>query len=412
MGEPTDHGHPRRRRASEYEGQAFGTRAIHAGQDPDPATGAVIAPVYLNSTYVQHGVGDFAGYDYSRTDNPTRRALEIQLAALEDGDHGIAFASGMAATSTVLQTLSPGDHVLCINDTYGGTYRLFTKVLERHAGLDFTFVEMRDMDAIAAAMTDRTRLVWVETPTNPLLNVVDIEAIASVAHARRARLAVDNTFATPFLQQPLTLGADIVAHSMTKYLGGHSDVVGGALVTNDDQLAEELRFLQNAVGAIPGPMDSWLVTRGLKTLHVRMERHCENALAIATMLESRSDVDQVLYPGLESHPDHPIVQRQMRAGGGMVSFRAAGGQERAKALCAATGLFTLAESLGGVESLIELPGLMTHQSVAGSPLEVPAELVRISVGIEHVDDLLRDLEQALDATANLVSAAGSGANAR
>ncbi len=407
MSESANEGHPRRRRASDYEGQAFGTRAIHAGQDPDPATGAVIAPVYLNSTYVQQGVGDFAGYDYSRTDNPTRRAVEIQLAALEDGDHGIAFASGMAATSTVLQTLKPGDHVLCINDTYGGTYRLFTKVLERHAGLEFTFVEMRDMDAIAAAMTDRTRLVWVETPTNPLLNVVDIAAVAEIAHARRARLAVDNTFATPYLQQPLALGADIVAHSMTKYLGGHSDVVGGALVTDDDQLAEELRFLQNAVGAIPGPMDSWLVTRGLKTLHVRMERHCENALAIASMLEARDDIEQVLYPGLESHPDHTIVQRQMRAGGGMISFRPAGGQQRAKELCAATKLFTLAESLGGVESLIELPGLMTHQSVAGSPLEVPAELVRISVGIEHVDDLLRDLEGALDATAHLVGAASS-----
>lgn len=402
MGEAAGEGHPRRRRAREYEGQAFGTRAIHAGQEPEPTTGAVIAPVYMNSTYVQTGVGEFAGYDYSRTDNPTRRALEIQLAALEDADHGIAFASGMAATSTVLQTLAPGDHVVCVNDAYGGTYRLFTKVLERHAGIDFSFVEMRDTDAIAAAMTDRTRLVWVETPTNPLLNVVDIAAVAEVAHARRARLVVDNTFATPYLQQPLSLGADIVAHSMTKYLGGHSDVVGGALATNDDALAEELRFLQNAVGAIPGPMDSWLVTRGLKTLHVRMERHCENALAIAKMLESRDDVEQVLYPGLESHRDHAVVQRQMRAGGGMVSFRPAGGQERAKALCAATGLFTLAESLGGVESLIELPGLMTHQSVAGSPLEVPAELVRISVGIEHVDDLLRDLEHALESTRHLV----------
>jgi cystathionine gamma-synthase len=398
-------GHPERRRASAYDGQAFGTRAIHAGQEPDPTTGAVIAPVYMNSTYVQHGVGDHAGYDYSRTDNPTRRALEIQLAALEDADHAIAFASGMAATSTVLQTLSPGDHVVCVDDAYGGTYRVFTKVMQRHAGIEFSFVPMRDVDALAAAMTDRTKLVWVETPTNPLLNVVDIAAVAEVAHAGRARLVVDNTFATPYLQNPLALGADVVAHSMTKYLGGHSDVVGGALVTSDDALAEELRFLQNAVGAVPGPMDSWLVTRGLKTLHVRMDRHCENALAVARMLEARGDVEQVLYPGLESHPDHAVVQRQMRAGGGMVSFRPAGGQERAKALCAATRVFTLAESLGGVESLIELPGLMTHQSVAGSPLEVPAELVRISVGIEHVDDLVRDLEGALDSTAHLAGAA-------
>jgi cystathionine gamma-synthase len=410
MSDATSNGHPRRRRATEYDGQAFGTRAIHAGQESDPTTGAVIAPVYMNSTYVQHGVGEFAGYDYSRTDNPTRRALEIQIAALENGDHGIAFASGMAATSTVLQTLKPGDHVVCVNDCYGGTYRLFTKVLDRHAGIDFTFVEMRDVDTIAAAMTDRTKLVWVETPTNPLLNVVDIAAIAKIAHAGRARLAVDNTFATPYLQQPLTLGADIVAHSMTKYLGGHSDASGGALVVNDDALAEELRFLQNAVGAVASPMDSWLVTRGLKTLHVRMDRHCENALAIAQLLQSRDDVNQVLYPGLESHPDHDVVQRQMRAGGGMVSFLPAGGQERAREICAATKLFTLAESLGGVESLIELPGLMTHQSVAGSPLEVPAELVRISVGIEQVDDLLRDLTGALDSTRHLVGSS-TGATA-
>ncbi|MCW2961593.1 MAG: Cystathionine gamma-synthase, partial [Thermoleophilia bacterium] len=392
MMQASNEGHPARRRAAEYEGQEFGTRAIHAGQEPDPTTGAVIAPVYLNSTYVQHGVGEYAGYDYSRTDNPTRRALEIQLAALDGGDHGIAFASGMAATSTVLQTLEPGDHVVCVNDAYGGTYRLFTKVLERHANIDFTFVAMRDIDTLADAFTDRTKLVWVETPTNPLLNVVNIAAVAKIAHDRRALLAVDNTFATAYLQQPLALGADIVTYSMTKYLGGHSDVVGGALVVNDDKLADELRFLQNAIGAIPGPLDCWLVTRGLKTLHVRMDRHCENALAVARMLEERDDVERVLYPGLESHPDHEIVQRQMRAGGGMISFSPAGGQERARALCAATKLFTLAESLGGVESLIELPGLMTHQSVAGSPLEVPDELVRLSVGIEHVDDLLRDLE--------------------
>jgi cystathionine gamma-synthase len=403
MTQGSSEGHPARRRAAEYDGQEFGTRAIHAGQEPDPTTGAVIAPVYLNSTYVQHGVGEYAGYDYSRTDNPTRRALEIQLAALDGGDHGIAFASGMAATSTVLQTLQPGDHVVCVNDAYGGTYRVFTKVLERHANVEFTFVPMRDVDTLADAFTDRTKLVWVETPTNPMLNVVDIAAVAKVAHDRRALLVVDNTFATSYLQQPLALGADIVTYSMTKYLGGHSDVVGGALVVNDDALADELRFLQNAVGAIPGPMDCWLVTRGLKTLHVRMDRHCENAAAIATFLEGRDDVERVLYPGLESHPDHAIVQRQMRVGGGMISFSPTGGQERARALCAATRVFTLAESLGGVESLIELPGLMTHMSVAGSPLEVPAELVRLSVGIEHVDDLLRDLGQALDATRHLVA---------
>jgi len=262
---------------------------------------------------------------------------------------------------------------------------------------------MRDLAAVEAAMTDRTKLVWVETPTNPMLNVIDIASVAKIAHTRRALLAVDNTFATPYLQNPLALGADIVAHSMTKYLGGHSDVVGGALVVNDDTLASELRFLQNAIGAIPGPMDCWLVTRGLKTLHVRMDRHCENAAAIAAMLEARGDVEQVLYPGLASHPDHDVVVRQMRAGGGMISFRPAGGADRARELCAATKVFTLAESLGGVESLIELPGLMTHASVAGSDLEVPADLVRLSVGIEHVDDLLRDLEGALDATRNLVA---------
>ncbi len=410
MSGTSNEGHPKRRRAAEYDGQQFGTRAIHAGQEPDPTTGAVIAPVYMNSTYVQHGVGEFAGYDYSRTDNPTRRALEIQLAALEGGDHGIAFASGMAATSTVLQRLQPGDHVVCVNDVYGGTFRVFTKVMERHAGIEVTFVAMRDAAAVADAMTERTKLVWVETPTNPLLNVIDIEAVAKVAHERRALLAVDNTFATPFLQQPLSLGADIVAHSMTKYLGGHSDVVGGALVVNDDALADELRFLQNAVGAVPGPMDSWLVTRGIKTLHLRMERHCENAAAIAQALEARDDVEQVLYPGLESHPDHAIVQRQMRAGGGMISFRPSGGVERARELCAATRVFTLAESLGGVESLIELPGLMTHQSVAGSDLEVPADLVRLSVGVEHVDDLVRDLEHALETTTHLVGSS-SGATA-
>jgi cystathionine beta-lyase/cystathionine gamma-synthase len=363
----------------------------------------VIAPVYLNSTYVQRGVGDFDGYDYSRTDNPTRRALEIQLAALEGANHGIAFASGMAATSTVIQRLNPGDHVVCVNDVYGGTFRLLTKVAQRHAGIDVTFVSMADPASVRDAIRPSTRLVWVETPTNPLLNIVDIAAIAHIAHDHRALLAVDNTFATPYLQRPIELGADIVAHSMTKYLGGHSDVVGGALVVNDDTLADELRFLQNAVGAVPGPLDCWLVTRGLKTLHVRMERHCDNALVIARMLAGRSDVNDVRYPGLESHPDYAVAQRQMAAGGGMVSFRPTGGLKRAEALCASTRLFTLAESLGGVESLIELPGAMTHQSVAGSELEVPAELIRLSVGIEHIDDLVNDLARALDTTAHLAT---------
>ena len=385
-----------RPRSADHASEHLETRAIHAGQEADPTTGAIIPPVYMNSTFVQEHVGEHKGYDYARTDNPTRRTLEIQLAALELADHAVAFSSGMAATSTMLQTLSPGDHVVCVNDVYGGTYRLFKRVLERHAGLTFTFVPMRDVAKLEAAFTAQTKLVWVETPTNPLLNVIDIQAVADLAHAKGAKLCVDNTFATPVLQNPLTLGADVVAHSSTKYLGGHSDVIGGALVLNDDELATDLRFLQNAVGAIPGPMDAWLLTRSLKTLVVRVERHCENALAVAKMLEARDDVEEVSYPGLASHPDHALVQRQMRAGGGMISFRPAGGVERAKAIAEGTHYFRLAESLGGVESLIELPGAMTHQSVAGSPLEVPAELIRLSVGIEHVDDLVTDLASALD----------------
>ncbi len=380
------------------------TRAVHAGQEADPSTGAIIPPVYMTSTYVQQDVGQHLGYDYSRTDNPTRHALEVQLAALEDAREALVFSSGMAAISTVLQTLSPGDHVICVNDVYGGTYRLFNQVLRRHAGLQFTFVAMDELEGISRSFTDSTKLVWVETPTNPLLNIIDIRQLADLAHERGARLAVDNTFATPVLQRPLSLGADVVAHSVTKYLGGHSDVVGGALALNDSDLARELRFLQNAVGAIPGPMDCWLVTRGIKTLPLRVERHSRNALAIASMLEQRDDVVSVRYPWLPSHPQYALAQRQMSAGGGMVSFRPAGGVERSKALATRTHWFRLAESLGGVESLIELPGAMTHQTLVGSPLEVPEDLVRLSVGIEHVDDLCADLEAALDAPRELVQA--------
>lgn len=391
-----------RPRASSYGATQIDTLMIHAGQHSEPQTGAIIPPVFMTSTYVQDRVGEHKGFDYSRTDNPTRRALEIQLAAIERADHGIAFSSGMAAASTMLQTLNPGDHVVCVNDVYGGTYRLFTNVLERHAGLSFTFISMRDIGELENSITPRTRLVWVETPTNPLLNIIDIAAVAEVVHARGALLVVDNTFATPYLQQPLAHGADVVAHSTTKYLGGHSDVVGGALVLNDDRLAEELRFLQNAVGAVPGPMDCWLVTRGIKTLAVRMERHCSNALAIAHMLAERDDVIDVRYPGHDSHPHRDVVERQMRSGGGMISFRPDGGVARARALVEHTSVFRLAESLGGVESLIELPGAMTHQTLEGSPLEVPADLVRMSVGIEHPDDVLADLAGALDATSSIM----------
>lgn len=391
--------------AGEHGTDQIETRAIHAGQEADSLTGAIIPPVYMTSTFVQDEVGVHKGYDYARSDNPTRRNLEVQLAAIEGADEGLAFSSGMAACSTMLQTLQPDDHVICVNDVYGGTYRLFRRVLERHAGLGFTFVSMRDIAELEQAFTPQTRLVWVETPTNPMLNIIDIAAVATSAHARGALLCVDNTFATPCLQLPLALGADVVAHSTTKYLGGHSDVVGGALVLDDPELAKELRFLQNAVGAVPGAFDCWLVSRGVKTLAVRMDRHCENALAIARMLRARDDVECVLYPGLDSHPGRDIAERQMRGGGGMVSFLPAGGVERARHIAQGTRFFRLAESLGGVESLIELPGAMTHQSLEGSPLAVPAELIRMSVGIEHVDDLLRDIGGALDATRSLVRSA-------
>ncbi|MFL6139426.1 MAG: cystathionine gamma-synthase [Frankiaceae bacterium] len=376
-------------------GHGFETLAIHAGQDPDPATGAVITPIYQTSTYVQDGVARHRGYEYSRSANPTRTALETCLAALEVGDRGLAFASGLAAEDCVLRALCrPGSHVLIPHDAYGGTYRLFARVLERW-GLSYEPVALHEPDAVRAAMRPETALIWCETPTNPVLGIADIAALAEVAHERGARLLVDNTFASSYLQQPLTLGADIVVHSTTKYMGGHSDVVGGALVVRDADLGEELAFHQNAMGAVAGPFDSWLVLRGVKTLGVRMERHCANAHRIAEMLTRHPRVTKVFYPGLPDHPGHELAAKQMRDFGGIVSFLVADVEE-AKRVCERTELFALGESLGGVESLIEHPGLMTHASAAGSPLEVPDNLVRLSVGIETADDLIADLQQALD----------------
>ncbi len=378
----------------------FNTRAIHAGQEPDPVTGAVVTPIYQVSTYAQDGVGGLRnGYEYSRSGNPTRTALQECLAALEapgiDTARGLAFASGLAAEDTLIRTvLKPGDHVVLPNDAYGGTYRLFKKVAEPW-GIDLSTAAVTDPEAIAAAMTPKTKLVWIETPTNPLLNIGDIAAIAEVAHAGGALLVIDNTFACPYLQQPLLLGADVVVHSTTKYLGGHSDVVGGALVVADPELGEQLAYHQNAMGAIAGPFDSWLVMRGIKTLGVRMDRHNENAAKVVELLEGHTSVGQVFYPGLASHPNHEVAKKQMRGFGGMVSFRVKAGEQAALDICSKTTLFTLGESLGGVESLIEHPGRMTHASVSGSPLEVPNDLVRLSVGIEEADDLLADLEKAL-----------------
>ncbi|GAB4525621.1 MAG: cystathionine gamma-synthase [Anaerolineales bacterium] len=375
----------------------FETLAIHAGQEPDPITGAVMTPIYQTSTYKQDGVGKPRhGYEYSRTGNPTRHALEACLATLEGGRYGLAFASGLAATDTVLHLFNPGDHILAGNDVYGGAFRLFDKILRRY-GLEFSYVDTTDAQNVAAALRPHTRLVWLETPTNPLLNVTDIAAVAEVVHAHPARplLAVDNTFATPYLQQPLRLGADLVVHSTTKYLGGHSDVVGGAALTDSAELHERLAFLQNAAGAVPGPMDCFLVLRGVKTLPVRMERHSASALQIARYLESHPAVAEVRYPFLDSHPHAATARRQMRLGGGMVSFVARGGGEAAIRIAEHTQIFALAESLGGVESLIEVPAAMTHASTAGSDFAVSPALVRLSVGLEHVDDLLADLEQAL-----------------
>ncbi len=369
----------------------FETLAIHAGQAPDAETGAVVVPLHLTSTYAQDGVGGLrGGYEYSRSGNPTRTALETCLAAIEHGARGFAFASGLAAEDTLLRAIcSPGDHVVIPGDAYGGTYRLFAQVLERW-GLQYTAVQQQDLDAVRGAIRDRTKIVWCETPTNPLLGIVDIGAVASIAHAADAILVVDNTFASPYLQRPLALGADVVMHSSTKYLGGHSDVVGGALITRDELLAEPIAFHHNAMGAVAGPFDSWLVLRGIKTLGVRMDRHCDNAERVAAMLRRHDRVSEVYYPDT-----HPVAAKQMHRYGGMVSFRVHGGEANALGVCGRTRLFTLAESLGGVESLIEHPARMTHASVAGSPLEVPGDLVRLSVGIETGADLLADLEQAL-----------------
>jgi cystathionine gamma-synthase len=374
----------------------FDTLAIHAGQEPDPATGAVAVPIYQTSTYKQDGVGGLrGGYEYSRSANPTRTALEEAMAALEGGSRGLAFASGLAAEDTLFRAIcKPGDHVVLPGDAYGGTYRLVARVLERW-GVEFTPVPLADLDAVRAAVRPQTKLLWCETPTNPLLGIADIAELAIIAQDAGARLVVDNTFASPYLQQPLALGADVVVHSTTKYLGGHSDVVGGALVCADPALGDELAFHQNALGAIAGPFDAWLVLRGIKTLGVRMDRHCQNAERIAAFLVDHPAVSDVLYPGLPEHPGHAIAARQMRGFGGMVSFRVRGGEEAALKVCGLVSIFTLGESLGGVESLIEHPGRMTHASVAGSPLEVPADLVRLSVGIENVEDLLADLAAAL-----------------
>jgi cystathionine gamma-synthase len=378
--------------------RGFSTNAIHAGQEPDPTTGAVIPPIHASSTFAQDGVGGLrAGYEYSRSANPTRTALQECLAALEGGRHAVAFGSGMGASDVLLRVLlKPGDHVVVPHDAYGGTFRLVDKVLALW-GVEYTPVDLGDVDALRAALRPTTRAVWCETPTNPLLGIADIAAVADVARTAGARLVVDNTFASPYLQQPLALGADVVLHSTTKYVGGHSDVVGGALVTSDDELADALRFTQNAVGSVPGPFDAWLTLRGVKTLAVRMERHSDNAERIAELLAAHPAVTRVYYPGLAEHPGHEVAAKQMRRFGGMVSFSVAGGREAALRVCAATEIFTLAESLGGVESLIEHPGAMTHASVSGSALEVPDDLVRLSVGIEDVEDLADDLRRALDA---------------
>jgi cystathionine gamma-synthase len=378
--------------------QHFETLAIHAGQEPEPHTGAVVPPIFATTTYRQDAVAQARhGFDYTRTVNPTRLALEECLAALEAGSRALAFASGMAAEDTLLRTIcSPGDHVLIPNDAYGGTYRLFARIAERW-GLRWSAAPLHELERVGSELRPETKVLWVETPTNPLLRIADIAALADLAHGAGARLVVDNTFASPYLQQPLTLGADVVVHSTTKYCGGHSDALGGALVVRDPALGEELAYHQNAMGGVAGPFDAWLTLRGLKTLAVRMERHCDNAERIAAFLCRQPHLSEVLYPGLPAHPGHALAQRQMRRFGGMVSFRVAAGEEAAVAVCNRARLFTLGESLGGVESLIEHPSRMTHASAAGSALQVPGDLVRLSVGIESVEDLEADLAQMLEA---------------
>lgn len=372
----------------------FETLAVHAGMEPDPTTGAIITPIYQTSTYVQEDVAQHKGYEYSRTDNPTRTALQTALAILEEGKFGLAFASGMAATDTVLRLLKPGDHVVAGNDLYGGTHRLFTQVLAK-TGLEFSFVDTANPQDVENAMQANTELVWLETPTNPKLKLADISAIARIAHRGGARLAVDNTFASPALQRPLTLGADFVIHSTTKYIGGHSDMVGGAVVLNNEEVYAQLKFLQNGIGAVPGPMDCFLALRGVRTLALRMHTHCQNAQQIADYLLTHTAVKEVYYPGLENHPQYELAKRQMAAPGGMVSFTLHDGETAARLVALNTKLFSLAESLGGVESLIELPATMTHASVADSPLAIDPGLVRLSVGVEHAEDLIADLAQAL-----------------
>jgi cystathionine gamma-synthase len=372
----------------------FETRAIHVGQEPDPASGAITTPIYQTSTYVQEAVGVHKGYDYARVGNPTRTALQECLASLEGAAHGRAFSSGLGAATTLMHLLSPGDHVVAVNDVYGGIYRMFSQVYEPK-GYRFTFVTAEEVSTdLAEHLEEETKLVWLETPTNPALNIVDVAAAAEAAHAAGAMVVVDNTFATPYLQQPLALGADVILHSTTKYLGGHSDVIGGFVATNDDATAERLAFLQKSLGAVPGPFDAWLVLRGVKTLAVRMDRHCANATAVASYLERNPRVSRVLYPGLPSHPGHAVAARQLRNFGGMVSFLLEDEQE-AVDLVARTKIWKLAESLGGVESLIEHPARMTHASTADAPFAVPPTLIRLSVGIESADDLIEDLESAL-----------------
>ncbi|HET7758476.1 MAG TPA: cystathionine gamma-synthase [Gaiellaceae bacterium] len=372
----------------------FETRAIHDGQEPDPATGSVVVPIYQTSTYVQDAVGENKGYDYSRVSNPTRTALQINLASLEGAEHGIAFSSGIGATSTLMHLVNPGDRVVAVADVYGGVYRMFSQIYEPK-GYVFDWLPAEEINTnLAAHLDERTRIVWLETPTNPLLNIVDLRAAVDAAHAAGALVVVDNTFASPYLQQPLSFGADVVLHSTTKYLGGHSDLIGGFVATNDPTIAERLYFLQKSLGAVPGPFDCWLVLRGIKTLAVRMRKHCENAHVVAGFLDRHPRVEQVLYPGLPTHPGHTVAAHQMRDFGGMVSFLCES-EEEAVALCARTKIFQLAESLGGVESLIEHPAQMTHASTADAPFAAPRNLIRLSVGIESAEDLVADLEVAL-----------------